>query len=244
MLTALLLAGAEKLINLALQTDEVTQAGLDPLAGKVLRVNIDKPMISLDVFFNNEHIRFEPVKEEGIFETKSQSDNSQQGTAHLPKPDCIIHVANVAELMNLMREPEGNLPIEGDYKILMHLKQLIAGFDPDIIGKLEPFIGTPLASQLEVLIYQLKGQWKHTAKDKFNDVADWANKVAGNVKPDPEDLAETNDLKQQLLKLRADVEREQARLDAIKEEQKQYQKQLAQSIQEKTEPAEDHQEEK
>jgi ubiquinone biosynthesis protein UbiJ len=40
MLTVLLLAGAEKLINFAITSDEITKAGLAPLAGKVLRLNM------------------------------------------------------------------------------------------------------------------------------------------------------------------------------------------------------------
>ena len=43
--------------------------------------------------------------------------------------------------------------------------------------------------------------------------------MAGNSAPDPIETAEVNDLKQQLLKLRADVEREEAKLAAIKDEQ-------------------------
>ena len=59
-----------------------------------------------------------------------------------------------------MRGTEGNLPIAGDYKVLMHLKQLVSGFDPDVAGQLEPFIGKPMASQLHLLISQLKGSWR------------------------------------------------------------------------------------
>ena len=135
------------------------------------------------------------------------------------RPDCTITVDNPAQLLNLMRGAEGNLPIAGDYKILMQLKQLVAGFDPDLAGQLEPLIGKPMASQLHLLISQLKGSWRHSAKRAFDDVSDWANDVAGNSAPDPIEVAEVNDLKQQILKLRADVEREAAKLAAIKEEQ-------------------------
>ena len=101
----------------------------------------------------------------------------------------------------------------------MQVKQLVSGFNPDIAGQLEPLIGAPLAMQLNLLINSLKGNVRHTAKHAFNDVADWANEVAGNQAPDPEVEAEANDLKQQLLRLRADVEREEARLAMIKAEQ-------------------------
>ena len=47
MLTVLLLAGAEKLINLAIASDEITKSGLAPLAGKVLRLNMAMPEIRI-----------------------------------------------------------------------------------------------------------------------------------------------------------------------------------------------------
>ena len=224
MLTVLLLAGAEKLINLAIVSDEITKSGLAPLAGKVLRLNMAIPEISLDILFTHERLRFEPVTTDSVFEpsgrmNERQKANMERARIGHSRPDCTITVDNPAQLLNLMRDTEGNLPIAGDYKVLMQLKQLVAGFDPDVAGQLEPFIGKPMASQLHLLISQLKGSWRHSAKRAFDDVSDWANDVAGNSAPNPIETAEVNDLKQQLLKLRADVEREEAKLAAIKEEQ-------------------------
>lgn len=224
MLTVLLLAGTEKLINIAIASDEITQAGLLSLAGKVLRIEMAVPELHLDILFNEKRLRFEPVTTDGIFEpsgdisarAKATMDRARIGHS---RPDCTLTVSNPAQLLNLMRGTEGNLPISGDYKVLMQLKQLVAGFDPDLAGQLEPFIGKPLASQLHLLISQLKGNFRHNAKRAFADVSDWANDVAGNAAPDPETEAQVNDLKQKLLELRADVEREEARLTAIKEEQ-------------------------
>lgn len=224
MLTVLLLAGAEKLINMAIASDEITKAGLAPLAGKVLRLKMGMPEINLDVLFTDERLRFEPVTTESVFEQSGTMNEYQKASMERARlghsrPDCTIIVDNPAQLLNLMRGTEGNLPIEGDYKVLMQLNQLIAGFDPDVAGQLEPFIGKPMASQLHLLIPQLKGSWRHSAKRAFDDVSDWANDVAGSSVPDSVEVAEVNDLKQQLLKLRADVEREEARLAAIKDEQ-------------------------
>lgn len=227
MITVLLLTGIEKLINLAILSDEITKSGLAPLSGKVLRLTMAMPEFSVDVHFNEDHIRFEPVSkvEQSVFETPgtADSDRDQAWQEYVSigsiLPDCTIKVDNPAELLNLMRDASGNLPIEGDYRILMQVKQLISGFNPDIAGQLEPLIGKPLAMQLNLLIKSLKGNVRHTAKHAFNDVADWANEVAGNQPPDPVEEQEANDLKQQLLKLRADVQREEARLAMIKAEQ-------------------------
>ncbi|MGP5490834.1 ubiquinone biosynthesis accessory factor UbiJ [Psychrobacter celer] len=227
MLTVLILAGAEKLINLAIASDDITKAGLAPLAGKVLRLEMAVPEIHLDVLFSHERLRFEPVTTDSVFEPSGTMDERQKASRQRARighsrPDCTITVDNPAQLLNLMRGTEGNLPIAGDYKVLMQLKQLVAGFDPDMAGQLEPFIGKPMASQLHLLISQLKSSWRHSAKRAFDDVSDWANDVAGNAAPDPAEVAEVNDLRQQLLKLRADVAREEARLAAIKEEQSRF----------------------
>ncbi len=227
MLTVLLLAGAEKLINFAIASDEITKAGLAPLAGKVLRLNMAVPEIDLDILFTHDRLRFEPVTTESVFEPSGQMDERQKASMERARmghsrPDCVITVDNPAQLLNLMRGAEGNLPIAGDYKVLMQLKQLVAGFDPDVAAQLEPFIGKPMASQLHLLISQLKGSWRHSTKRAFDDVSDWANDVAGNRAADPAEVAEVNDLKQQLLKLRSDIEREEARLAAIKNEQAQW----------------------
>lgn len=207
MFTVLLLAGIEKVVNLAIATDPITQAGLQPLSGKVLRLVMAEPAIEFDTIFNDDHIRFEPVTVD-VFEPK--------GSAVVSKPDCVVKVDNPVHLLNLMGEPQGNLPIEGDYKVLMQVKQLMAGFDADIIGKLQPIIGVPLASQLHQWLDGIKQVVATPAKQVFADIveiADW------QVKPNGQGYDERDDLKQQLLKLRADIEREQARLDAIKAEQ-------------------------
>lgn len=207
MFTVLLLAGIEKVINLAIATDPITQAGLQPLSGKVLRLMMAEPAIEFDTIFNDDHIRFEPMTVD-VFEPK--------GSAVVSKPDCIVTVDNPAHLLHMMGEPEGNLPIKGDYKVLMQVKQLMAGFDADIIGKLQPIIGVPLASQLHQWLDGIKQVVATPAKQVFADIveiADW------QVKPNGQGYDERDDLKQQLLKLRADIEREQARLDAIKAEQ-------------------------
>ena len=229
MLTVLLLAGAEKLINMAIGSDEITKAGLAPLSGKVLRLNMAMPELQCDILFNHEHVRFEHVTTNHVFEAQSDTnhfdnDEGKQASKTSARigysvPDCTLTVDNPAQLLNLMRSAEGNLPIAGDYKVLMQIKQLVAGFDPDIAGHLEPLIGKPMASQLQLLISQLKRSFGENAKRAFGDVSDWANEIAGSGAPNPEDKAQSNELKQQLLTLRADVEREEARLQAIKAEQ-------------------------
>jgi ubiquinone biosynthesis protein UbiJ len=51
MFIVLLLAGIEKVVNLAIATDSITQAGLQPLSGKVLRLVMAEPAIEFDTIF-------------------------------------------------------------------------------------------------------------------------------------------------------------------------------------------------
>lgn len=201
MFTVLLLAGIEKVINLAISTDPITQAGLQPLSGKTLRLVMTEPPLEFDTIFNDDHIRFEPVTV-SVFEPK--------GTDVIIKPDCTVTARNPAHLLQLMGEPSGNLPIAGDYKVLMQVKTLLAGFEPDIAGKLQPIIGLPLASQLAGILENLKKAVSNPAKPLFEMAQSQAETPS---------LQQRDALKQELLKLRADIEREQARLEMIKKEQ-------------------------
>lgn len=211
MLPVFLLIGIEKIINLALATDPITQAGLTPLAGKVMRLKMREPNIEFDTIFNDDHVRFEPVPKlhSSVFEPKGTDLKND-----IVKADCTVTVQNPSDLMRLLGEPEGNLPIEGDYKILMQVKTLVAGFEPDIAGKLQPIIGLSLASQLAGILANLKNVVGNPAKPLFDPLF----KTAQNHAEMPS-TKERDELKQELLKLRADIEREQARLEAIKKEQ-------------------------
>lgn len=202
MLPVFLLIAIEKIVNLALSTDPITQTGLQPLSGKVMRLVMREPHIEFDTIFNDDHIRFEPIVK-SVFESKGTELHN------IAKPDCTVNVTNISQLLSLMGEPEGNLPIEGDYKVLMQVKTLVAGFEPDIAGKLQPIIGLPLASQLSGILENLKTVMGNPAKQMFDTA----------TKPDMPNPQERDALKQELLKLRGDIERETARLESIKAEQ-------------------------
>lgn len=209
MFSVLLLAGLEKFINLALATDPITQAGLQPLSGKAMRLIMREPALQFDTIFNEDHVRFEPVTT-SLFEPK--------GGTTLTQPDCVVMVQSPAHLLQLMGDTQGNLPIEGDYKVLMQVKQLLAGFDTDIIGRLQPLIGLPLASQLQQWFGALKQTMAPAVKQATNDFSQLLQSPPCQSQT-TQSKAEIDDLKQTLLQLRADIEREQARLDAIKQEQ-------------------------
>lgn len=196
MLSVLLLVACEKIINTAISTDSVTQNGLKRLSGKTLRMVLREPAIQIDVLFNDTHIRFEPVTQ-SIFEPK--------GGMTVAEPNCTLTVANISELFAVMATPNIDLPIDGDKDVVYQTQQLIAGFNPDVIGKLQPIIGLPLASQLANI---MGGMRQNFIKTGQNGVY--------------QDQHTHEQLKQQLHNLQLEIAQQQAKLDKIKAEQQQW----------------------
>ncbi|ELA08336.1 hypothetical protein MOMA_07231 [Moraxella macacae 0408225] len=156
MLAVLSLVVIEKIINVAIASDPITQLNLQVLTGKTLRIVIGEPRLKIDVLFNEKRIRFEPVlQKSAIFESKAE------GLAHhLPNlPNATIFAKNLADLFTQIRQnslskypkiypDEFDPNEEAETQFLAEVEQLLANFEPDIIAKLQPLIGLPLASQL------------------------------------------------------------------------------------------------
>lgn len=195
MFGVLLLVACEKIINTAISTDSVTQNGLKPLSGRTLRVVLREPAVQIDVLFNDTHIRFEPVTQ-SIFEPK--------GGMTVAEPNCTLTVANISELCTIMATPNMDLPINGDKDVAYQTQQLIAGFDPDVIGKLQPIIGLPLASQLANIIGGIRQNFAKPSQNSFY-----------------QDQQTYEQLKQQLHNLQLEIAQQQEKLDKIKSEQQQ-----------------------
>lgn len=71
---------------------------------------------------------------------------------------------NVADLLAQLQQnslsKHNDLVDKNQSEFLSKIQQLIANFDPDIIGKLQPIIGLPLASQLTGFVELLKTKQK------------------------------------------------------------------------------------
>lgn len=199
MIGVLALGLAERVINGTLGCDPMSQTQLAPLSGKSLRVIIDEPSLSLDVLFCDDHLRFEPV---------SQSLFEPQGGV-VCQPDCTLHVATPQQLLALMQDPTGNLPIKGDYKVLMQIKALAENFRPELLN-LETLIGKNAGSYAYLVSQELSpviSPVLSSVKSLFMD-------ALAPPKAHPLDDA-ISQKKQELLRLTADIEREKARLAAL-----------------------------
>ncbi|NHC03722.1 hypothetical protein G9F31_08035 [Acinetobacter sp. 187] len=149
MWSILALGAVERLIHHCINLDAITRIQLNELQGKMLRVVIDSPQLSVDVFFDHEKIRLEPTvtgqsTQVSIFEQRPFDQAQKISEAH-----ATLHVENVVALLKLLlAEDVGNIPLQGDYHLLQNIQRILQQAEPDLASQLSPWIGPNLASQL------------------------------------------------------------------------------------------------
>lgn len=149
MWSILALGAVEKLIHHIIDLDAITRIQLNQLHGKMLRVVLDSPQLSVDVFFDDNKVRLEPTatghsEQPSIFEQRpfDQAQNISPATATL-------HVKNVVQLLKLLLSDEvGNIPLQGDYHLLQDIQRIMQQAEPDLAAHLSPWIGPALAHEI------------------------------------------------------------------------------------------------
>lgn len=143
------LGAVERLIHHCINLDAITRIQLNELKGKMLRVVIDSPQLSVDVFFDDEKVRLEPTvtghaSTSSIFEQRP-FDNVQP----ISEANATLHVENIVALIKLLLADDvGNIPLQGDYHLLQNIQRIIQKAEPDLASQLSPWIGPNLASQI------------------------------------------------------------------------------------------------
>ncbi|WP_168417566.1 ubiquinone biosynthesis accessory factor UbiJ [Acinetobacter towneri] len=149
MWSILALGAVERLIHHIIDLDAITRIQLNQLHGKMLRVVLDSPQLSVDVFFDDNKVRLEPTatghsERASIFEQRpfDQAENISAATATL-------HVKNVVQLLKLLLSNEvGNIPLQGDYHLLQDIQRIMQQAEPDLAAHLSPWIGPALAHEI------------------------------------------------------------------------------------------------
>ncbi|BFM36427.1 hypothetical protein [Acinetobacter towneri] len=149
MWSILALGAVEKLIHHVIDLDAITRILLNELKGKMLRVVIDSPQLSVDVFFDDGKVRLEPTptghtESASIFEQRPFEQQSS-----MTEPTATLHVKNVVELIKLLlAEDVGNIPLQGDYHLLQDIQRIMQQSEPDLAAHLSPWIGPALAHEI------------------------------------------------------------------------------------------------
>lgn len=149
MWSILALGAVERLIHHVIDLDAITRIQLNELQGKILRVVIDSPQLSVDVFFDQNKVRLEPTitgqsDTPSIFEQRPFDKNEQVSEA-----TATLQVKNVVELLKLLLADDvGNIPLQGDYHLLQDIQRIMQQAEPDLASHLSPWIGSGLAHEL------------------------------------------------------------------------------------------------
>ncbi|OTG84913.1 ubiquinone biosynthesis accessory factor UbiJ [Acinetobacter sp. ANC 4648] len=149
MWSILALGAIERLINQGINLDAITRIQLNNLQGKMLRVVIDSPQLSVDVFFDHNKVRLEPTVtgHSDVSSVFEQRPFDQQHT--FTAATATLHVETLVALIKLFLANEiGNIPLQGDYHLLQDIQRIIQQTEPDLASKLSPWISPALAHEI------------------------------------------------------------------------------------------------
>ncbi len=208
MWSILALGAVERIIHQVIDLDAITRIQLNQLQGQLLRVVIDSPQLSVDVFFDENKVRLEPTvtghsQTPSIFEQRPYDVQNK-----ITDATATLHVANVVELVKLLlsdMDQIGNIPLQGDYHLLQDIQRIMQQAEPDLAAHLSPWIGPQLAHELGKIQLAPK-QLKRSLQSHLFFIEDTLKEDSGLFAPrwQMDDLhRETRQLNQELDRLEA-----------------------------------------
>lgn len=207
MLAILALGMMEKTINRIINLDMIMRTQLNQLDGQSLRIKIDAPPISVDVHFDVDKIRLEPSPTASPFEPRAEQSKML--------PTTTLHVANVVALLKLLLIDEqniGNIPVQGDYRLLMQLKTIVQQSELDIASALTPYVGATMAYELGKIQQFPKMMWQH-AQNQAYIVQDYLKEDSGLFAP----RWQMNDLQHDTRQLHQEIDRLEAKIKKLQQ---------------------------
>jgi len=191
--------------------DAITRIQLNQLQGQLLRVVIDSPQLSVDVFFDENKVRLEPTvtghsQKSSIFEQRPFDPQYK-----ITDATATLQVENVVELIKLLlsdMDQIGNIPLQGDYHLLQDIQRIMQQAEPDLAAHLSPWIGPQLAHELGKIQLAPK-QLKRSLQSHLFFIEDTLKEDSGLFAPrwQMDDLhRETRQLNQELDRLEAKLQ--------------------------------------
>ena len=216
MWSILALGATEAIINRIIDLDAITRLKLNELQQQCLRITIDSPNMTVDVYFDHNKLRFEPTAmgqtaRSSIFEQRPFDPQYlvQEATATL-------HVKDLVELIKLLLSKEediGNIPLQGDYHLLFDLKAIMAQVELDLASHLSPWIGPTAAHEI--------GKLQNIPKQFFQNAQSAEFIATDYLKEDAQIFAprwQMDDLQQDTRKLNQELDRIEAKLQQLEQQ--------------------------
>ena len=213
MWSILALGAVERGIHHFINLDAITRIQLNQLQGQLLRVVIDSPQLSVDVFFDDNKVRLGPTvtghsSAPSIFETRPFDEQVRISAA-----TATLHVKNVVELLKLLvgdADQIGNIPLTGDYHLLQDIQRIMQQAEPDLAAHLSPWIGPTLAHELAKISLVPK-QMKRSLQSHLFFAEDAIKEDSGLFAP----RWQMDDLNQSTRQLNQEIDRLEARLQQL-----------------------------
>ncbi|UYF71465.1 ubiquinone biosynthesis accessory factor UbiJ [Acinetobacter ursingii] len=213
MWSILALGAVERGIHHFINLDAITRIQLNQLQGQLLRVVIDSPQLSVDVFFDDNKVRLEPTvtghsSAPSIFETRPFDEQ-----VRISEATATLHVKNVVDLLKLLvgdADQIGNIPLTGDYHLLQDIQRIMQQAEPDLAAHLSPWIGPTLAHELAKISLVPK-QMKRSLQSHLFFAEDAIKEDSGLFAP----RWQMDDLNQSTRQLNQEIDRLEARLQQL-----------------------------
>ncbi|MCU4412739.1 hypothetical protein KTH71_01595 [Acinetobacter sp. WU_MDCI_Axc73] len=213
MWSILALGAVERGIHHFINLDAITRIQLNQLQGQLLRVIMDSPQLSVDVFFDDHKVRLEPTvtghsSVPSIFETRPFDEQ-----VRISEATATLHVKNVVELLKLLvgdADQIGNIPLTGDYHLLQDIQRIMQQAEPDLAAHLSPWIGPTLAHELAKISLVPK-QIKRSLQSHLFFAEDAIKEDSGLFAP----RWQMDDLNQSTRQLNQEIDRLEARLQQL-----------------------------
>ena len=211
MWSILALGAVERLINQFINLDAITRIQFDELQGKLLRVVIDSPQLSVDVFFDTHKVRLEPTVT-GKSDTPSVFEQRPfDQTLAISEATATLHVKSVVELAKLfVADDVGTIPLQGDYHLLQDIQRILQQTEPDLASHLSPWIGPTLAHEIGKI--QLAPKLiKHSLQSHLFFAEDFLKEDTGLIAP----RWQMDDLQQDTRSLNQNIDRLEAKIQQL-----------------------------
>lgn len=213
MWSILALGAVERGIHHFINLDAITRIQFNQLQGQLLRVVIDSPQLSVDVFFDDNKVRLEPTvtghsSAPSIFETRPFDEQ-----VRISEATATLHVKNMVELLKLLvgdADQIGNIPLTGDYHLLQDIQRIMQQAEPDLAAHLSPWIGPTLAHELAKISLVPK-QMKRSLQSHLFFAEDAIKEDSGLFAP----RWQMDDLNQSTRQLNQEIDRLEARLQQL-----------------------------
>lgn len=216
MWSILALGAIERLIHHVIDLDAITRIQLNQLQGQLLRVVIDSPQLSVDVFFDENKLRLEPTviakkPTPSIFELRP--DQQSSSNIQMTEATATLHVNNVVELIKLLisdMDQIGNIPLQGDYHLLQDIQRIMQQAELDLAAHLSPWIGPQLAHELGK-IQRVPQHLKRSVQSHAFFVEDALKEDSGLFAP----RWQMDDLNRETRQLNQDIDRLEAKFQQL-----------------------------